>query len=1073
MKFEYANDGFLPYGSFDSIYKERELPEFGAVESPYKRELTGWKFFLAKSESEIPFGFESRSFDDSEWDIINVPSTWQTEGYGLPQNLLYNYPEELDKIAKRGEESISDKLLLHSTDSDSDEVGIYRTSIVFSEEDIDRALYLEVSGICGSFNVYLNGQLQTESHSVMTHKRLLISNSAKPGVNQLAILVNRWDRDRNGKIKREIMNYGFSGIFRPVFVVAEPLLEISNLHIRLSNVPAAYVNQLTVDTASEKQSLAKVSRGDYLVKADFNIRNHTDYVMPYKINVSVVEARSEYDPYKMPYAKLNMQSAPGGTVDSHETIRDAAEFVALDVLQWSDATPVQYDLVLELTDSRGGVICAKKRRFGFRSTEIMMDKFHINDRPETLKLVRYFEFDPMSGITVPMETYRHDIMLMKRCGINGVIGQGFPLSDDFLNLCDQYGIYVIAESDMNLMHDYVESAMVHPSVIMWGMGSYGFDASKGGKIKAELKTIDDTRPWYVSKDTELKVTDMSPMPGDAGLVFGPWQDLCLDRKNLFDKNKTGNNIFDTVPGRTRFPDDTAEYKWIHHADLVGGKQKENSSIGQGIVSADREPHPIYLDIRKQCSDISIFASQDDPMHLTLRNLHPFAYTSDLVLEWRILLGGNPVMSGKGNIPEIEPYGTRTLKFPIDPNRYLSDGWANGTPELIEMYMNLLSHEIVFDISLKLANDTYYANEGFEIAFYQDVLSEECGNPVALSNDPMLGSGVEVKALPEGEVSNDGLTEVMADTSLVAVAPAESEINVTELINEYEVYALPGNITVGNDNMKIVFDRAKGTVGKIKIGESDFLMGGFLPSFYRCPSNIDRTDRSFVLAKTIFSKESDYEEIQKSLKFTGASYGVKNNVFSFISRYKSFAMKDEVILAYEIPAADTLRITLSFTPRYDMVRYGLRVPIVKDDMLCTWYGRGPGESYYDRKLATRLGLFTAGADKIYHPYARPSENSSHADTKTMQLYSGKGDILRFTRLPDRQGYDRFDFTVLPFTPEQMNEYLHEELLMRNDSCELFIDFCSKEIERTGNNVSSLPLRKNVAYKETFELKLIKG
>ena len=157
----------------------------------------------------------------------------------------------------------------------------------------------------------------------------------------------------------------------------------------------------------------------------------------------------------------------------------------------------------------------------------------------------------------------------------------------------------------------------------------------------------------------------------------------------------------------------------------------------------------------------------------------------------------------------------------------------------------------------------------------------------------------------------------------------------------------------------------------------------------------------------------------------------------------------------------------------MVRYGLRVPIVKDDMLCTWYGRGPGESYYDRKLATRLGLFTAGADKIYHPYARPSENSSHADTKTMQLYSGKGDILRFTRLPDRQGYDRFDFTVLPFTPEQMNEYLHEELLMRNDSCELFIDFCSKEIERTGNNVSSLPLRKNVAYKETFELKLIKG
>ena len=1074
MKFEYANDGFLPYESFDYIYKDRKLPEFGLVETPFRQELTTWKFFLAHSEGEIPFGFESQSFDDSEWDLINVPSTWQTEGYGLPQNLLYNYPEELDKISKRGEESISDKILLHSNDSDSDEVGIYRTSVVFSPEDIDRAIYLEVSGICGSFNVYLNGQLQTESHSVLTHKRLLLSNSARPGVNQLAILVNRWDRDNSGKIIREIMNYGFSGIFRPVHIVTEPLLEISNLHIRISDVPAAYVNQLTTDTATEKKAMAKVTRGDYMVKADFKVRNHTDYVMPYNVKVSIVEARAEYDPYKMPYAKINIQSQPGGTIDTHETITDAVELVALDVLQWSDATPVQYDLIIEILDPQGGVICAKKKRFGFRSVEIMHDRFHINDRPETLKLVRYFEFDPAGGICVPIETYRHDIILMKRCGINGVIGQGFPLSDVFLNLCDQYGIYVIAESDRSLMTDYVESCMNHPCIIMWGIGSYGFDAVKCGKIKASLKVVDDTRPWYVSTDYDLKVSDLVPMPGEAGLVFGPWEDLCLDRKSIFSKNKTGNNLFDTVPGRTRFPDDTAEYKWIHHADLVGGKQKENSSIGQGIVSADRDPHPIYLDIRRQCSDISIFASQDDPMNLTLRNLHPFAYIPELVLEWRILLGGNTVMTGKGNINEIEPYGTRTLRFPIDYGRYLDDGWANGKPELIEMYMNSLSHEIVFDVSLKLASDTYYANEGFETAFYQDVLSEECGNPVSLRRDPALAPGeTKVPELPEGEVA-DGITTVVEDNSLMEInEDAASEINVSELIDEFEVFAVPESITVGNDSMKISFDRKTGSVSGIKIGGSDFLKGGFLPSFYRCPSNIDRTDRSFVLAKTIFSKESDYEEIQKSLEFSGSSYGVKNGVFSFISRYKSFAMKGEVVVAYEVPKSDTLRITMAFTPRYDMVRYGLRVHVVKENMLCTWYGRGPGESYYDRKNATRWGLFTAGADKIYHPYARPSENSSHTDTKAMQLYSGAGDILRFTRGKGKSGNDRFEFTVLPFTPEQMNEYLHEELLMQNDFCELFIDFCSKEIERTGSNITNLPLKKNVEYRETMELKLIKG
>ena len=92
----------LPYESFEYIFSDRELPEFGKLQSPYAREINTWKFFHAENDGQVPFGFESISFDDSDWDLINVPSTWQTEGYGLPQNLLYDYPWELDRIAKRG-----------------------------------------------------------------------------------------------------------------------------------------------------------------------------------------------------------------------------------------------------------------------------------------------------------------------------------------------------------------------------------------------------------------------------------------------------------------------------------------------------------------------------------------------------------------------------------------------------------------------------------------------------------------------------------------------------------------------------------------------------------------------------------------------------------------------------------------------------------------------------------------------------------------------------------------------------------------------------------------------------------
>ncbi len=1107
MNFEFANDGFLPYASFDYIYKDRKLPEFGDVSSPYVRQLTTWKFFLANGEGEVPFGFESASFDDSDWDLINAPSTWQTEGYGLPDNLLYNYPEELEKITKRGDESISDKFRLHSSNPDADEVGIYRTSVVFSPEDIDRALYLEVAGICGSFNVYLNGELQSESHSVMTRKRILLSGSARPGVNQLTIIVSRWDRDRNGKIINELMNFGFSGIFRPVYIVAESLLEISNLHLKITNVPTAYVDQLALADPRSKElavhdpnQLTKITRGNYNVKADFRIRNHTDYMMPYSVRVSVIEARSEYDPYKFPYANISEQNLVSGTIDSRSDMRETAEFVAIDVAQWTDATPVQYDIIFELLDTEKRVICVKKRRFGFRSSEIVMDKFSINDKTLPLKLVKYFEFDPNGGITVPLDRFRQDIMLMKRAGINGIITQGFPLSDSMLNLCDEYGIYVVASCDRRYMEDFVEHAMNHPSVIMYGFGDWNFDAVECGKIKSRLLVIDDTRPWYCATDFQKKVSDLTPFPTEAGSVFGPWQDLCLDRKSVFEKNKSGKNLFETIPGRTRFPDDSADYKWIHHADLVGGKNKENSSIGQGIVDADRNPHPIYADIRKQCESITVFASPDDATTLTMRNTHPFAYTPELVLEWKVLLGGNTIMSGKGNINEIEPYGMRTLRFPLNIQKYLDDGWAEGRPELIEMYINSLSHEIVFDISLKLAKNTYYAQEGFEIAFYQDVLSAQSGNPAV--TDPSLGANTQDSASRligsssveeqqasflaiEGAAETDGLLTVMDETNApeeMMVADAISipdefnaeEGDVTELIKGFTIEAIPGALNVGNDDMKISFSRDTGAVCGIKVGQTEFLKGSFKPSFYRCPSNIDRTDRSFILAKTIFSKESDYEQIQKSIEFIGCNYGLKNDVFTFIARYKSFAMKGEIIVAYEVPASDTLRITLTFTPKYDMVRYGFRVPINRESILCTWYGRGPGESYYDRKNATRLGVYSAGVDKIYHPYARPAENSSHTDTEAMQLVSPMGDLIRFTRpgqLNEAMEGPKFEFTVLPFTPEQMNESLHEELLMQNDFCELFLDFCSKEIERTSTNSTSLPLKKNVTYKETMEIKFI--
>ena len=1092
------------------------MPEFGKVASPYMKPLKTWKFYLANGQSEVPFGVMNSSFDDSDWPLINCPSTWQTEGFGLPQNLIYDYPERVAQDVARKEETISDKYVLKSVGYDDDEVGIYRTTVVFKPEDIDRALYLETSGICGSFKVFVNDKLLCSSHAVFTRKRLLISGLVRAGVNQITIIVNRYDRDDDGHIILDMMNFGFSGLFRPIMIVEDSLLELSNLHIQLEYVPSAYISEVAkMDALATRSSVSRVPHGDFMIKVDFGLRNHTNYMIPYSVRISLLEARAEYDPYKLPFVNIKGQSEPVvGVVDALKETRANTDFVALDVAQWSDCTPVQYDIVFEVMDSEGKVICAKKKRFGFRTTEIVQDKLNINDRRVNLNLVKYYEFDPQNGIAVSLDRMRQDIILMKRAGINGVIADGMPLSDDFLNLCDQYGMYVIATSSVLYMRDYVESAMNHPSVVMWGFQKYNFNYELAHRIKRECTMIDDTRRWYCeaqiasaankkAKPLE-RISDMKPLPSEAGAVFGPWEDLCLDRKKIFDLNRTGRNLFETIPGRTRFTDDETPYKWIHHADLVGGKQKENSCIGQGIVDAERNPHPIYLDIKKQCQSVVIFAAAGDPATLTMRNSNQFGYTSELDLEWKILLGGRAIMSGRGVIPEIEPFGSRTLKFPFATDVFTTPGWAQGKAEFVEMYMNALSKELVFDITLKLHKDTYYAKAGYEVAFYQDVLTDNIASPVGdMPSDslglgdgekpeakaPMqLGSGMKdpENTLMDTGVDSDqallteddnGRVERMSSNSGLAgydehfdegSAPLDEKI--TDVITHNAVYTVPHGLYVGKGDLKIGFGRNPGSLESLEIAGYNFLKGPLVPSFYRCPSNIDRTDRSFILARTVFSKESDYEHIQESIKYIGSEYGSRDGEFTMISRYKSFAMHGEVILFYEVPRADTVRVTLEFKPKYDMVRYGIRFPIVRDDCVCSWYGRGPGESYVDRKNAARLGVYSAGAGKIYHPYARPAENSSHTDTQVVKLTNGDGDSIEIRRI----GYNpKFDFTVLPYTPEQMNEFLHEEQLMNNDFCEFFCDFASKEIERTKDNITSQPVKKDVKYKETFEIRLVPG
>ena len=163
------------------------------------------------------------------------------------------------------------------------------------------------------------------------------------------------------------------------------------------------------------------------------------------------------------------------------------------------------------------------------------------------------------------------------------------------------------------------------------------------------------------------------------------------------------------------------------SDVSDFEGNPNIEICYGI-STDKDSMNEFFDIDDPRRAVLIHADEyislSDSTNLTMRNTNPFAYTEELDIEWKILMGGQTIVSGRGSIGEIEPYGSRTLRFPFEVEMFLTPGWAGDKPEFVEMYAKGLSHELVFDITLKLHKDTYYARAGYEVAFFQEILAEE-------------------------------------------------------------------------------------------------------------------------------------------------------------------------------------------------------------------------------------------------------------------------------------------------------------------------------------------------------------
>ena len=1064
MKPQTGLDYFWPYDSIDEIYYEKFLPELGNVPSKWQFAVPSWRFIHAENRDMVPVDFKETSCNDSLWDAVDLPSVWQQEGYGIPVNLMYDAGsrEEGSRLKKRIQAKLSS---LAGSEAD-DDVGIYRTWIGIPPAFYERAVYFACSGIRGRFELYVNGSLASTSGACYSTQKILISPYLKSENNLLTLLVYRLDSDRHGRVRRENGTFGYSGIFRMPEVVAESFVEISGMNVRTAWLDEGSLQTLPDTDVIEDHSSAPEEEGGAAGLATVNptgsgdglrisqmddqhktrrsaslrlqvsLQNHTDLLIPVHVECQLIECLNEYDLYHLPVHQISLsQKLEGSVLSGSELILNTLISVE-NVLPWSDQTPDLYDLLLTVKDAHDQVICVKKRRFGFRTLEVLGHVFHINDAALPLRAVRYFDFDPVGGLAVAADRLKQDICLIKQANLNAVLVAHFPSDPLFYQMCDQLGLYVISQADGVHIRAMLESLMTHPCIVFWSFAPLHFDEAKLWELKQKLLLMDSSRPFYSEKDRSLTLSDIPPFPCEAGTLFGEWSDICVDKRVLQSKLEPGHSIFETMQGRAKRESDSADFHWIHQGDLEEYHEKMDVPIAQGIVSADRNVHPTYYEVKKQCETLQLVPSASSPSDICLVNLHPIGQTHDLVLYWQLLMGGLRIRGGRGVVESIKPLGRKDIRFPFVIGEYLASDWMLTDPTLKHMYDTSMNHELVLDIRVCLAQDAAYAPMGHEIAFYQQVLIDQTAG---YSTDKI---GLE-QNFPALSMARE----------LSAGQNPSNEKNLT-------VSTCPEAITVTQSFMQIDFSRKSGGLSSMLFGDKELLAGSLQPSFYRAATNSDRSDQSFVLAATVFSKETDWRTIQHDLRYQRFHYEMAGDDFSMLVHYKSFAFKGEVLVQYIMGQNGKLTVTLAFTPRYDLLRSGFRVNIPKTMNQLSWYGRGFHEAYPDRRESARLGFYQAVPELLYHEYARPQENGGHCDTKYLVISDGSGSGIKITPA----GTSEFSFTASLYAPEDIDDHQHQEELIEKETYELFLDFYQRGIERTGQQ--NRHFIKNQTYEGTF-------
>lgn len=889
-----------------------------------------WKFNFSKDHDKAPRDFYSLKYDDSQWTDFPVPGILELNGYG---DAIYSNNGWPWRTQFRPEPPFVEER--------NNYTGSYRKMVTVPADWKGERIYLHVGSATSNLMVWVNGKFVGYSEDSKVSAEFDLTKYLTPGKeNLIAMQVMRWC---DGSYLEDQDFWRFTGIAREVYLYARPQAHIADLFI-------------TPDL----------------------VNNYQDGTLEVKLNA--VGAKGETVMFSLKDKEGKEVAAQTAKVGGNGEVK--VNFDIKNPLKWTAETPNLYTLYTTLMDGKQ-VAEVVPQRVGFRKVEIKNAQVLVNGQPVLFKGANRHELDPVTGYVVSMDRMLEDIRVMKELNINAVRTCHYPNDPRWYELCDIYGIYMVAEANIEshgmgygdktlAKEPTYEKAHLernesnikiyknHPSIIFWSVGNeagYGPNFEKAYDL---VKAYDPSRPCQYEQAGQNGKTDIfCPMYYDYGgcdkysqgdnprpLIqceyahamgnsMGGFKEY-WDMVRKYPKYQ-GGFIWDFVDQGLRVKNKQGKTIYAYGGDFGRYPTSDHNFNCNGIINPDRKPNPHANEVRYYYQNIWATAKDLKAGEVEVYNENFFKSLDDVELQWTLESEGKVLANGR-NALDIPAQQKRVVKL---------DGYSLPADVKGEVVLNL-------DFVLKKA-------------------------------EPMLDAGYAVAR--EQFVVNPYTFPTME--SVLAVTSGKYD---TRKVEKEEKVAW---VTLSAGNTSVTFNHWNGWIDYLDVDGKPMLEEGYAitPDFWRAPTDNDYgagTQRKLHAWKNPEMKMKSFKVVENEGK---AEKGVEV-VYDMPSVEATLTMTYTLTPAGELVVNEAMTVNKDAKHKPELMRYGMQLVMPKAYNMLTYYGKGPGENYIDRNNGDRLGVYDAKVADQYWGYVRPQESGNKTEVRYWQVKDENGKGLEF-------------------------------------------------------------------------------